>query len=460
MNSIIPIDDTIAAIGSAITIGKGGVAIIRVSGSEALQACKNIVKTRSSQPWESHRVFHGYAKDCEANKLIDEILVLVMKSPNSFTGEDIVELHCHGGIIIVNRILEILLRNPKVRLANPGEFSQRAFLNGKIDLTQAESINQLINSKNIRAAELAFKGIQGEVKNKISSIKDALIDQLAEIEARVDFDEDFDEFNYLQFSENLKLINQKIEKLIDATKRNNYLNNGISIALIGKTNVGKSSLLNLLSKQNKAIVTEFPGTTRDIVEVNLIIKDIPIRVIDTAGIRDTKDYIEKIGIEKSLETIRESDFIIYLYDLVVGIDNADIDIIDQIPKNKLITILGNKKDLLGKKQIKSSEFFDDSLFMSIKEELGEEILIDKILQKCSKHETDNTEIFLNERQIANLKDCRKNLNDAFQIIDNKLPFDLLSIELRDGIKNLSKLTGEELTENLLENIFSKFCIGK
>ena len=298
MSSIIPTQDTIAAIASAISIGKGGIAIIRVSGSEAINSCRKIVKTKSKNAWRSNRVFHGFAIDLVDKKLVDEILILVMRAPNSFTGEDIVEINCHGGIIIVNRILGILLKDPNVRLANNGEFSQRAFLNGKIDLTQAEAINQLIKANNIRAAEIAFKGIQGEVSNKINNIKDLLIAQLAEIEARVDFDEDFHDFNYAKFSRELESTKNRIVNLIEITKRNSYVEKGISIALIGKTNVGKSSLLNLLAKQKKAIVTEIPGTTRDIIEVNLLLKDLPIRIVDTAGIRDTKDYIENIGIQK------------------------------------------------------------------------------------------------------------------------------------------------------------------
>ena len=458
MNSVIPLDDTIAAISSAITLGKGGIAIIRVSGPEAINSCQKIIETKSKNAWKSHRVFHGYAKDNE--ELIDEILLFVMRSPNSFTGEDIVEIHCHGGVIIVNRILGVILNDSKVRLANPGEFSQRAFLNGKIDLTQAEAINQLINANNIRAAEIAFKGIQGEVKNKINLIKNSLIEHLAEIEARVDFEEDFEEFNYKKFSEGLNLIKEKIKYLIEITKRNSHIINGISIALIGKTNVGKSSLLNLLSKQNKAIVTEFPGTTRDIVEVNLIIKDIPIRIIDTAGIRDTNNYIEKIGIKKSLEMIQECDYLIYIYDLQIGFNKEDESIIENIPANKLITILGNKKDLVNINKLNNKSYNEKTIFMSIKENKGENFLIEKIIEKCSSRVHEDIDLFLNERQILNLKDCLKNLNDTSEIVDKKLPFDLLSIELRDGIKNIAKLTGEELTEELLDNIFSKFCIGK
>lgn len=460
MSTIIPLDDTIAAIASAITLGKGGIAVIRVSGPDAINSCRKIVQTKSKKAWESNRVFHGYAKDIENEKLVDEILVLVMRSPNSFTGEDIVEIHCHGGIIVVNRILDILLKRSNVRLANPGEFSQRAFLNGKIDLTQAESINQLINANNIRAAEIAFKGIQGELNNQINLIKNSLIDQLAEIEARVDFDEDFQEFDYDKFAKDLNIIKEKINYLIEITERNRYLENGISIALIGKTNVGKSSLLNLLSKQDKAIVTEIPGTTRDIIEVNLIIKDIPIRIIDTAGIRNTEDYIEKIGIKKSLEMIKECDYIIYIYDLKSGLNQDDEEIIEKIPANKLISILGNKKDLISIKNIRNKKYSDNTIYMSIKENQGEGLLIEKIIDKCGNKEFQDIEVLLNERQMSNLRDSLKNLNDTSNIIDKKLPFDFLAIELRDSIKHLAKLTGEELTEELLDNIFSKFCIGK
>ena len=306
MDSIVTTEDTIAAIASAISIGKGGVAIIRVSGKDAINSCKKIVQTKSKYAWESHRVFHGFIQENKQNKFIDEVLILVMKSPNSFTGEDVVELHCHGGIIIVNKVLKILLSsNSRVRLANPGEFSQRAFLNGKIDLTQAESINQLINASNTRSAELAFSGVQGEIKKKIDDIKNELINQLCEIEARVDFEEDFTAFDYTKYRKNIKKVKEKIELLIENSKRNSYIHNGISIALIGKTNVGKSSLLNLLAKKEKAIVTNIPGTTRDVIEVNLTINDIPMKIIDTAGIRETHEQIESIGIKKSFGIIKE-----------------------------------------------------------------------------------------------------------------------------------------------------------
>ncbi len=460
MESILNAEDTIAAIASAISLGKGGIAVIRVSGKEAINCCKNIVKTKSKYAWESNRVFHGYIKDNLENKLIDEILITVMHSPNTFTGEDIVELHCHGGVIIVNKVMDTLLsNNTGVRIANPGEFSQRAFLNGKIDLTQAESINQLINAKNLKSAEIAFNGINGEIKKKIDGIKNDLIEQLSEIEARVDFEEDFSDFNYHDFSKSIKKIKEKIVTLIENSKRGAHIHNGISIALIGKTNVGKSSLLNLLSKKDKAIVTSIPGTTRDTIEVNLIIKDIPIKIIDTAGIRKTDEYIENIGIEKSFEMIKQSDYIIYLYSLEEGFNKDDEKIISTIPQEKLITILGNKKDLIDLQKI-NEENLSNTVLMSIKNNEGEKHLVEKIVKKCGSKQFENIDIFLNKRQISNLNDCLKNLNDTDPIINNQLPFDLLSIEVRDGIKNLSRITGQELTEELLNNIFSKFCIGK
>ncbi len=460
MDPIITTEDTIAAIATAINIGDGGIAVIRISGSYSIQSCKKIIETKSKIAWQSHRIFHGYVKDIFEDILIDEILVLVMKSPNSFTGEDIVEIHCHGGIIIVNRILELLLRIGNIRLANHGEFSQRAFLNGKIDLTQAESINQLISSKNIRSAELAFNGVQGLIKEKIGKIKNNLIEQLSEIEARVDFDEDFTEFDYIKFEKELNIIKEEINSLIETQKRNSYLHNGISIALIGKTNAGKSSLLNLLSKQNKAIVTNIPGTTRDVIEVNLTINNTPIKIIDTAGIRSTKSIIENIGISKSLEMIQKADYIIYIFDIVKGLDIEDRKIIQKIPKQKLITLIGNKTDMLDQKFLESKFDIQNTIYMSIKNNIGEKNLINKIMKKCGSQNSENIEIFLNERQLSNLINSLKNLNDTNKIILNKLPFDLLSIELRDSIKNLSKLTGEELNEQLLDNIFSKFCIGK
>tara|TARA_B100000900_G_scaffold319179_1_gene278331 strand:+ start:2993 stop:4375 length:1383 start_codon:yes stop_codon:yes gene_type:complete len=460
MESIVASEDTIAAIASAISLGKGGIAVIRVSGKEAINSCKNIVETKSRYAWESHRIFHGFIKDNLENKLIDEILISAMHSPNSFTGEDIVELHCHGGLIAVKKVMETLLsNNTGVRIANPGEFSQRAFLNGKIDLTQAESINQLINAKNLKSAELAFNGIKGDIKKKIDVIKNDLIQQLSEIEARVDFEEDFSDFSYDDFSNNIKNIKEKIEIIIENTKRGSSIHNGISIALIGKTNVGKSSLLNLLAKKDKAIVTSIPGTTRDTIEVNLTLKDIPIKIIDTAGIRETDEYIENIGIEKSFEMIKKSDYIIYLYSLEEGFNKDDEKIINTIPQEKLITLLANKKDLIDSKKLNSKNLFN-TVFMSIKNNEGEKDLVEKIIKKCGSKDFENIDVFLNERQLSNLTDCLKNLNDTDPIIANRLPFDLLSIEIRDGIKNLSKITGQELTEELLNTIFSKFCIGK
>ena len=460
MDSLVTTEDTIAAIASAISIGNGGIAVIRVSGKESIKSCKKIVRTKSKYAWESHRVFHGFIKDNFENKFIDEVLILVMKSPNSFTGEDIVELHCHGGVIVVNKVLQILItNNSEVRIANPGEFSQRAFLNGKIDLSQAESINQLINSSNTRAAEIAFNGMRGKIKSKINDIKKDLINELSEIEARVDFEEDFKDFDYFEFSNNIKKIKNKIKTLIENAKRNSNVHNSISIALIGKTNVGKSSLLNLLAKQNKAIVTNIPGTTRDLIEVNLTINDISMKIIDTAGIRKTNEEIESIGIDKSFAIIKQSDFIIYLYDLEEGFNQEDKEIINKIPQEKLITIIGNKKDLIKSQKFNPNNL-KNSILMSIKNEEGEKELIEKIVKKCGSKQFENIDIFLNERQLMNLHDCLSNLNDTDQVIYNKLPFDLLSIEIRDGIKNLSKITGEELTEELLNNIFSKFCIGK
>ena len=460
MDSIKTTGDTIAAIASAINIGHGGVAIIRISGKNAINASKKIIETKSKFAWQTNRVFHGYVKDHVEEILIDEILVITFKGPNSFTGEDIVELHCHGGIIVVNRVLELLLRQENVRGANPGEFSQRAFLNGKIDLSQAESINQLISSKNIRAAELAFNGVKGEIKKKISLIKTKLLNELSEIEARVDFEEEFTDFNYFDFGKNINQIKNDLINLIEDSKRNAHLHNGISIALIGKTNAGKSSLLNLLSKQEKAIVTDIPGTTRDIIEVNLTIRNVPIRIIDTAGIRDTNDLIENIGINKSLEMISKADFIIYIYDLEIGFENEDKQIVNKIPEQKLIGVIGNKKDLLSEKKLKKLNYQKKHIFISVKTNSGETELINQIVKRCSSLGADNIEILLNERQINNLNECLISLNALDHIIDNKLPFDLLSIDLRDSIRNLCKLTGEELTEELLDNIFSKFCIGK
>ena len=303
MNSFSPTEDTIAAIATAVSPGQGSIAASRISGSSAIEISKNIVDVPGIQDWSTHKVLYGHVTEENRKKYIDEVLILVMKGPRSFTGEDVVEIHCHGGIIPVQKILERILAFPSVRRAEPGEFSQRAVLNGRLSLTQAESISELVSARSRKAAELAINGIEGNIQTTIQSIRKRLIEQLTEIEARIDFEEDLPLLDEKHVKNEIVAIKKDLNELIDNAKRGSWVRSGLKVALTGKPNVGKSSLMNRLSKQEKAIVTDLPGTTRDILESEIVLEGIPVTFIDTAGLRETKNIIEKIGISRTKKTL-------------------------------------------------------------------------------------------------------------------------------------------------------------
>ncbi len=459
-----PSEDTIAAIATAISPGQGSIAVVKISGSSAIEITKKIVQIPGNQKWNTHTVLYGHVLEKTREKYIDEVLVLIMKGPRSFTGEDIVEIHCHGGIIPVQMILERILEDSKVRRAEPGEFSQRAVFNGRLTLTQAEAISEIISARSKKAAELAMNGIDGEIQNTIKSIRQRLLDQLSEIEARIDFEEDLPILVEIDVKNELIKIKDDLNKLIEDSKRGSMVRSGLKIALIGKPNVGKSSFMNRLCKREKAIVTDLPGTTRDLLESEVVIEGIPVIFIDTAGIRNTENIIEKIGISRAQKALRNADVITLIYDYSKGWTNNDQVIMEQMPSEIPLLLVANKSDLKTNTSIETIPQYIlekiQPIIISAKTGEGEENYINNLLKLCGAYQIQGLEIALNERQLDLTKSARDSLENIERVFEEKLPWDFWTIDLRAAINQLDQLTGEELTENLLDNIFSKFCIGK
>ena len=464
MNSFSPTEDTIAAIATAVAPGQGSIAVIRISGSSAIEISKNIVHIPGTHHWNTHKVLYGYVTEANQKKYIDEVLILIMKGPRSFTGEDVVEIHCHGGIIAVQKILERILDSPNTRRAEPGEFSQRAVLNGRLSLTQAESISELISARSRKAAELALNGIEGNIQTTIESIRQRLLEQLTEIEARIDFEEDLPNLEEENVKTEIISIKKDINTLIDNAKKGSSVRSGLKIALIGKPNVGKSSLMNRLSKKEKAIVTELPGTTRDLLESEIVLEGIPVTFIDTAGIRETENIIEQIGISKTQQALNQTDLIILIFDYSNGWTNEDESILKQMPASIPLLIVGNKSDLIDNHSLaKDTKIVlgkENLVIISAKTGKGEDSLIYSLLKLCGSSQLHGLDIALNDRQLDLAKSAMESLDNIDKVFEEKLPWDFWTIDLRQSINHLGELTGDDLTESLLDNIFSKFCIGK
>ncbi|WP_269622263.1 tRNA uridine-5-carboxymethylaminomethyl(34) synthesis GTPase MnmE [Prochlorococcus marinus] len=455
MNSAFTTEETIAAIASAVAPGQGAIAIIKVSGPSSQQAVKSIVTIPGEQLWKSHRILYGHVINKKTKKKIDEVLILIMEGPRSFTGEDVVEIHCHGGLIVVQQVLDLLLTQTNTRRALPGEFSQRAVLNGRLNLTQAEAINDLISARSEKAAQLAIAGINGEITTQINSLRDKLIDQLSEIEARIDFEDDLPNLDEQTLIAEVISIKENLYKLISDAKQGSFINNGLKIALVGTPNVGKSSLLNLLSKKKRAIVTDLPGTTRDLLESEIVLEGVPITLLDTAGIRETQDAIEQIGISLSQKALVVADVIVLIFDISQGWTKNDQKLLNEIPKGTPTLLLGNKSDI----QIKSTIVKPDATISALTGE-GESEMIEALLKLCDANKIESLEIALNQRQLDLVQLAASALEKIETVAEQKLPWDFWTIDLREAVFRLGELTGEEITEAVLDRIFSKFCIGK
>ena len=452
---------TIAAIATAIVPQQGSVGIVRLSGNAALKIAQTLFRAPGRQIWESHRILYGHIRCPKTQELVDEALLLIMKAPRSFTREDVVEFHCHGGIMAVQQVLQLCLENG-ARLAQPGEFSLRAFLNGRLDLTQAESISDLVGAKSPAAAQSALAGLQGKLAQPIRKLRAICLDVLAEIEARIDFEEDLPPLDEAQTCLEINHILNELSRILATADRGELLRSGLKVAIVGRPNVGKSSLLNAWSKSDRAIVTDLPGTTRDVVESQLVVGGIPVQVLDTAGIRETEDKVEKIGVERSRAAAKQADLVLLTIDAESGWTESDSEIYEQVKHRPLIIII-NKIDLVKTiPELPFSSVIHPIITAAAALDRGIEDLETAILNAVSggNLHAANSDLAINQRQAAALTRAKISLEQCTETISNKLPFDFWTIDLRGAIQALGEVTGEEVTESVLDRIFSRFCIGK
>ena len=452
--------ETIAAIATAIVPQQGSIGIVRLSGNQAIAIAQTLFKASGKQQWESHRILYGYIHHPQTHALIDEALLLPMRSPRSYTKEDVVEFHCHGGIIPVQQVLQLCLEQG-ARLAQPGEFTLRAFLNGRLDLTQAESISELVGAQSPQASQIALAGLQGKLAEPIRQLRSTCLDILAEVEARIDFEDDLPPLDQNLIKTQLETVLQQVTDILATADRGELLRTGLKVAIVGRPNVGKSSLLNAWSRCDRAIVTDLPGTTRDVVESQLIVGGIPVQVLDTAGIRETLDTVEKIGVQRSRQAAQQADLILLTIDALSGWTTEDNEIYQQVKHRPLILII-NKTDLAPPDKVNyPSEIQHIVPAIAAKSE-GIDDLENVILETINvKNLTAaNLDFAINQRQAAVLTQTKLSLEQVQQTIKNQLPLDFWTIDLRIAIQSLGEITGEDVTESVLERIFSRFCIGK
>lgn len=447
-------EDTIVAISTSV--GEGAISIIRLSGHDALNIASKVF-TKDLTKVDSHTIHYGFITS--NNEKIDEVLVSVMKAPKTFTREDIVEINCHGGIATTNKVLEVLLENG-ARLAEPGEFTKRAFLNGRIDLLEAEATMDLISSKAESARRISINTLTGETSNLIKNLRSELVKIISNIEVNIDYPEyeDIEVLTNESILPDIKKFKEKLEEIIKKSEDSKVIKEGIRVGIIGRPNVGKSSLLNSLLEEEKAIVTDVPGTTRDIVEGSLIVSGIPLNIIDTAGIRKTEDTVEKIGVEKSLKIIDTSDLLIYILNNNEEITEEEKEILEKT-KNKKRIIVVNKIDLKTKL---NKKLLDSYIEISVKENIGIDKIKDEIkrLFNIGEISTNDMTYLSNARSIALLKKSLNNINDAINEINNNNPIDIVELSLKESWNNLGEVIGETYTDELLDELFSRFCLGK
>jgi tRNA modification GTPase len=452
---------TIVAIATAVVPQQGSVGIVRLSGGDAVGIARQIFVAPGTQEWATHQILYGYVRHPETAVTIDEALLLIMLAPRSYTREDVVEIHSHGGIILVQQILQLCVEYG-AKVAEPGEFTLRAFLNGRIDLTQAESISDLVGALSPAAAQTAIAGLQGKLRQPIGQLRSQALDLLAEIEARIDFEEDLPPLDVDDVCGKLKALASEIGQIVATADRGELLRSGLKVAILGQPNVGKSSLLNAWSRSDRAIVTPLPGTTRDVVESRLVVGGIPVQVLDTAGIRDTSDVVEQIGVARSRAAAQAADLVLLTIDARMGWTQVETELYAQIAPITTIVVV-NKVDLVETfPNLELPPGIGAIVQTAAAIDLGIDKLeaaILKIIAGGHLHAA-NIDIAINQRQAAALIRSQVALQQVLITIESKLPFDFWTIDLREAIRALGEVTGEEVTESVLDRIFSRFCIGK
>ena len=451
---------TIVAISTAP--GNAGIGIVRLSGEDSINIVKKIFCPTNKAEIKGYTIKYGNIID-NKNEVVDEVLVSFFIAPKSYTGENMCEINSHGNNIVLKRILDLCIENG-ADLAEPGEFTKRAFINGRIDLLQAESVIDVINSKSELERKAAIKGLEGHLSKELKEIKAKILDILTDVEATIDYPEyDIEERTSSEVLIDCENLSQELAKLEDSFERGKVLRDGVSVAIVGKPNAGKSSLLNKILKEERAIVTDIEGTTRDTIEELVNIKGIPFKIIDTAGIRKADNEIEKIGIDKSRKALSEADLVIAIFDITKKLSEEDFEILNLV-KQKNSIILLNKKDL-EKTVINKKDFADYSnniLEVSIKENIGINDIFEKMAEIFNVNElgTENSSIITNIRHKQAIKSAKESIMKATDVINEGMPVDITAIYFKQAIEEINKITGENVTDDIINEIFSKFCLGK
>ncbi|MCT4618126.1 MAG: tRNA uridine-5-carboxymethylaminomethyl(34) synthesis GTPase MnmE [Marinisporobacter sp.] len=457
--------DTIAAIATAP--GEAGIGIVRLSGNLSLEILDKIfvpTKGNSIKEYKSRRLTHGKIIDPHTEKIIDEVLVTYMKAPFTYTAEEVVEINCHGGIVPVRKILGLVLKNG-ARMAERGEFTKRAFLNGRIDLSQAEAVMDLISAKTEKSFDVAFGQLEGSLSNEVKAIRHDLLEIMAHITVNIDFpDEDIEEITYTELLESSNKIQKDIKTLLDSSDTGKIIKEGLHTVIIGKPNVGKSSLMNALLKESRAIVTEIPGTTRDIIEEFVSIRGIPLKIVDTAGIRETEDLVEKIGVERSKAFFNKGDLVIFVLNASEALTDEDREIIELL-KNRQTIILMNKTDLpiaLDEEEIKNLLPDKKIIKVSMTEGIGlnqlEETIGEMVYGGVVKQ--GEASFVTNVRHKDALERAKTSILDAINAIQKGLPLDFVEVDVKNCWEYLGEITGDTVGENVIDQIFANFCLGK
>ncbi|MBQ4087682.1 MAG: tRNA uridine-5-carboxymethylaminomethyl(34) synthesis GTPase MnmE [Clostridia bacterium] len=449
---------TIAAI--ATPHGTGGVSIIRISGEDAVSIADRVFTAKNGKKLadaKSHTLHYGWIK--EEDSVIDEVLASVMLSPNTFTRENTVEINCHGGLVVTERVLSLLLANG-ASLASPGEFTKRAFLNGRLDLSQAEAVIDIINSPSNLALSSAANQLGGALSEDINRLRDTVLESLAKINANLDYpEEDMDEYDSSELLTDLEGVKNRLAELLSTANRGRLIKDGIDTVICGRPNVGKSSVLNLLARESRAIVTDIAGTTRDVIEERITLRDIVLNVFDTAGIRETTDKIESLGIDKSKEYIEKAELVLFVVDGSSPLSDEDLTLYDSV-KDKNVIILMNKADLGS--QPENTLPAEDTVVLSAKTGEGLDALSDKIEEKFRLGEISatNTAVITNLRHKEAISSASASLLRAYDALASGMPHDMVSIDLVDCATHLGEITGKTVSEEIVDKIFARFCLGK